>query len=92
MPQRLVLSDCARNYLRYQRIESFTPATLSSTRRQIEPFLEWLETQSHSMFAVDLEPFDILGHLEYLNVERGNAPLTLRTRHGAFHTCIGMPM
>ena len=96
-PNIPVLSDSARdltqrlpktveNYLRYLRIESCTPATLSNKERQLYPFLKWLESQGHSMDALDLGMFDILGHLEYMKVVRGNAANTIHTRHRALRS------
>jgi len=75
------LYQTAKNYLRYLRVEGCTQATLRNKKHQLDPFLKWLESQGHSMEALDLGMFDVLGHLEYMKVSRGNSPNTIHTRH-----------
>ena len=80
------LTQCLRksleNYLRYHRIEGSTADTLRDKKKDLGPFLNWLEQQGHTLDAHDLTMFDILGHLESLKA-RGLAPATVNTRYRA---------
>ena len=80
------LTQCLRksleNYLRYHRIEGSTADTLRDKKKDLGPFLNWLEQQGHTLIAQDLGMFDILGHLESLK-DRGLAPATVNTRYRA---------
>ena len=82
MTQRL--SDLLTAHLQYHSIEGSTEDTLKHKKKELRPFLRYLEEQGHSMLPGDVTLFDVMGHLEDLKL-RGMAVTTIHTRRRALH-------
>ena len=66
-------------YLQYHQIEGSTEATVSFYRRQVGPFIQWLEEHGHSLLPHEVTSLHVLSHLESLK-QRDLAPRTVRSR------------
>ena len=73
------LPEVLEFYLQYHHIEGSTEATISFYRRQVGPFIRWLEEQGHSLAPAEVTALHVLAHLESLK-NRGLAPRTVRSR------------
>ncbi len=78
------LSSLLAAHLQYHSIEGSTEDTLKHKRKEIRPFLRYLEDQGHSMLPGDVTLFEVMGHLEELKL-RGLAPASIHTRRRALH-------
>ncbi len=79
LPQLLEL------YARNHSVEGSTPATIKFYRKEVGLFVKFLESQGHSLLAVDVAREDVQDHLFDLK-ERGRKPRTIRTRRQAIMT------
>ncbi len=69
------------NYLRWHRVENYSPLTVRDYQDEPGAFLHSLENRWHSLKAQDVTPFDIMVFLEELK-NRGQAPATLKRTYG----------
>ncbi len=71
-------------YLRYHRVEGSTDDTLKHKRKELRPFLRFLEEQGRSTLPGDVTHFDVMAHLEEMKL-RGLAAASIHTRRRALH-------
>ena len=74
------LPDLADLYVAWHSYAGHTETTVSTYRSHLKLFIDYLQTQAHSLELQDLTPYDLMDHLEDLKA-RDRSARYLKSRH-----------